>query len=101
MSGYNKYNGLDYRPKFSSSEKGRAREAHYVLNNLFRTKTRKSNVTLEDLIACSELLLGLVVLIVWGICKLVVLLYKRTKAMIMRYREERRVQDKEMKVIKT
>lgn len=46
MTGYKKYNGLDYRPKFSSSEKGRSREVHHVLDNIFRTRGGGSKKTL-------------------------------------------------------
>lgn len=99
MSGYKKYNGLDYRPKFSSSEKGRSRETHYVLNKVFRTRRRKSDVTLEDMNACAELLLGLIILAVYGLYKLVVWLYKRTKECVILYRDKRKIQKKDMKMI--
>lgn len=99
MTGYKKYNGLDYRPKFSSSEKGRSRETHYVLNKVFRTSRRKSNITLEDMNACAELLLGLIILAFYGLYKLVVWIYKRTKECIIRYRDKRRIQDKDIKTV--
>ena len=52
MAGYKKYNGLDYRPKFSSSEKGQSRESHYILGKIggsSRGRRRKSDISFEDM----------------------------------------------------
>ena len=52
MTVYKKYNGLDYRPKFSSSEKGRSREVHHVLDNIFRTRgggSKKNTFSIDDI----------------------------------------------------
>ena len=99
MSGYKKYNGLDYRPKFSSSEKGRARETQYVLGKVFRTKRRKADITLEDMNACAELLLGLIILVVWGLYKLFVWLFNKTKTLIIHYRDKNRSQNNEIEIV--
>jgi len=91
MAGYKKYNGLDYRPKFSSSEKGRSREVHYVLGKLFPTKggkRRKSSITLEDIGEAYAILFAIIVFLCIGLYKLIVWFYKYTKKLIIRYREK-------------
>lgn len=34
MAGYKKYTGLDSRPRYSSSERGRSRQASHTLNSI-------------------------------------------------------------------
>lgn len=93
MSGYKKYNGLDYRPKFSSSDKGMSREAHYVLGKVFGTKRRKADITFEDINEVCTLLLAIIALIFLGLYKFIMWLYKKTKILIGQYRNRRKRND--------
>lgn len=93
MSGYKKYNGLDYRPKFSSSEKGRSREVHYILGKIGgsgRGRRRKSDISLEDMNEVASILFSIVALIIWGTAMLFVWMFKITKKNIVQYREKKR-----------
>lgn len=84
---------MNTRPKFSSSDKGQAREMHYVLGKIFKVRRggrRKSNITIEDLNGAAELWLEIFYLIIVGLCKLVVWLFKKTKELIIRYREKKK-----------
>lgn len=92
MSGYKKYNGLDYRPKFSSSEKGRSREVHYILGKIGgsgRGRRRKSDISLEDMNEVASIIFSIVALIIWGTAMLFVWIFKITKN-IVQYREKKR-----------
>lgn len=91
MAGYKKYNGLDYRPKFSSSEKGQSREVHYILGKISgsgRGRRRKSVISLEDMNEAASFYLGIVILILGGLFKLLVWLFKIIKAYLIQYREK-------------
>ena len=93
MSGYKKYNGLDYRPKFSSSENGRSREVHYILGKIGgsgRGRRRKSDISLEDMNEVASILFSIVALIIWGTAMLFVWILKKTKKYIVQYREKKR-----------
>jgi hypothetical protein len=61
MAGYKKYTGLNTRPKFSSSERGRSRQVSHTLNSIGKIVTttykagkkvsrssRKSNDNIES-----------------------------------------------------
>lgn len=93
MSGYKKYNGLDYRPKFSSSDKGMSRNVHFVLGIVFRTKRRKADITFEDINEACALLLAIIALIFYGLYKLIMWLYKKTKIFIGQYQDRRKSSD--------
>ena len=93
MAGYQKYNGTDSRPKFSSSEKGRSREVHYVLGKIgskVGRRRRKPDITFEDMNEVAALFLGLIILVFWGLYKIVAWLYKKNKMLIVHYKEKRK-----------
>lgn len=102
MAGYKKYNGLDYRPKFSSSEKGQSREAHYILGKIggsSRGRRRKSDISFEDMNEAASLFLGIVILILWGLFYLLVCLFNIVKYFIQ-YLKKRRISQRELVDIK-
>lgn len=43
MTGYKKYTGLNTRPKFSSSERGRSRQTSHTLNSIVKIITTSTN----------------------------------------------------------
>jgi len=91
MSGYKKYNGLDYRPKFSSSDRGQARNVHYVLGKIFKPKRRKSVVSIGEMNEIVALFFGIIYLIFWGFYKLVVWLYKSVRKLKLDFRAKTKV----------
>ena len=102
MAGYKKYNGLDYRPKFSSSEKGQSRESHYILGKIggsSRGRRRKSDISFEDMNEAASLFLGIVILILWGLFYLLVCLFNIVKYFIQ-YLKKRRISQRELVDIK-
>lgn len=103
MAGYKKYNGLDYRPKFSSSEKGRSREVHYILGRIGgsgRGRRRKSDISYEDMNEAASFFLGVIILILLGVFKLFVWLFKIIKKYFIQYREKIRNSQREVVEIK-
>ena len=91
MTGYKKYNGLDYRPKFSSSEKGRSREVHHVLDNIFSTKgggNKKNAISIDDINEVFGIILAIIALVFVGLYKLIVWINNCIKKIAIRYREK-------------
>lgn len=94
MTGYKKYNGLDYRPKFSSSEKGRSREVHHVLDNIFRTRgggSKKNAFSIDDINEVFVIILAIISLVFVGLYKLIVLIINCIKKIAKRYREKQKI----------
>ena len=93
MTGYKKYNGLEYRPKYSSSEKGRSREVHHVIDNIFSTKggrSKKNSISIDDINEVFGLILAILALVFIGLYKLITCLYNCIKIIAIRYQEKQK-----------